>query len=88
MTYLRHVILTSDVAKLVPKGRLMTEAEWREFLIILFLFIHLVSLTSTNDCVCSVGKHFFVKSFFDFEFASFVFDAFMLLHSSMMLIFI
>jgi hypothetical protein len=29
----RHVILTSDVAKLVPKGRLMTEAEWREFLI-------------------------------------------------------
>ena len=64
MTYLRHVILTSDVAKLVPKGRLMTETEWREFLIILFLFIHLVSLTSTNDCVCSVGKHFFVKIIF------------------------
>ena len=26
----RHVILPSDVAKFVPRGRLMSEKEWRE----------------------------------------------------------
>jgi hypothetical protein len=40
MTFFRHVILTSDVAKLVPKGRLMTEAEWREFFMFALLFFH------------------------------------------------
>eukprot|EP00727_Mastigamoeba_balamuthi_P014274 m51a1_g947 putative cyclin-dependent kinases regulatory subunit (76) ;mRNA; r:274553-274920 len=25
----RHVTLPADIAKLVPKGRLMSEAEWR-----------------------------------------------------------
>ena len=27
----RHVILTADIAKRIPKGRLMTEEEWRSY---------------------------------------------------------
>ena len=30
LLHLRHVILPKDIAALLPKGRLMTEEEWRK----------------------------------------------------------
>jgi hypothetical protein len=60
----RHVILPKEIAKKVPKGRLLTEQEWRHLGVQQSLGKHRVRLSSMTHMIehCNVSR---LGSFYD-----------------------